>query len=196
MLTYLGGGVGTQILLSCDLDKYDERWELSPKKAVLMVSDHRLLAKRLSPLCNSKACRGSKPSCNKKSRLPKAILLDLRQSGDFAAAHVRGSHSSPLTNLSSKTGDIFADSDALHMHWTNLRRKFAVEDGEDDDDDVVGRLGSKVKKASSSPLLVICYDGETSRLATSILRAKGHEAFSVLGGFGALLGYVREGMNE
>lgn len=58
------------------------------------------------------------------------------------------------------------------MHWTNLRVKFGEE---------VDRLGSK-----TSPLLVLCYDGETSRLATSILRAAGYTGLSVSGGFLAL----------
>lgn len=35
-------------------------------------------------------------------------------------------------------------------------------------------------------LLIICYDGDSSRVATSVLRAKGYQADSVRGGFKAL----------
>lgn len=35
-------------------------------------------------------------------------------------------------------------------------------------------------------VLLLCYDGDSARVATSVLRAKGHEADSVRGGFRAL----------
>lgn len=42
--------------------------------------------------------------------------------------------------------------------------------------------------------LVICYDGDTSRVATSVLRAKGYAADSIRGGFSnfALLDQVSQ----
>lgn len=85
--------------------------------------------------------------------------------------------SSPLKQLTERTGDIYSDSNALHMHWRNLKSKFEAESA---------RLGSK-----TSPLLVLCYDGETSRLAVSILRAQGYSAFSVFGGYHALMDSVK-----
>ena len=88
-----------------------------------------------------------------------------------------GSLSSPLKHLTERTGDIFADSNALRMHWTNLRAKFADE---------ATRLGTK-----SSSLVILCYDGETSRLAVSILRAQGYTAFSVFGGYSMMVDCVK-----
>lgn len=35
-------------------------------------------------------------------------------------------------------------------------------------------------------VLLLCYDGDSARVATSVLRAKGHEAESIRGGFRAL----------
>lgn len=35
-------------------------------------------------------------------------------------------------------------------------------------------------------ILVLCYDGDSARVATSVLRAKGYEADSIRGGFKAL----------
>lgn len=63
------------------------------------------------------------------------------------------------------------------MHWKNLKVKFDAESA---------RLGSK-----NSSLVVLCYDGETSRLAVSILRAQGYSAFSVFGGYHALMDCVK-----
>lgn len=88
-----------------------------------------------------------------------------------------GSMSSPLKQLTERTGDIYSDSNALHMHWKTLKVKFEAE---------ATRLGSK-----TSSLLVLCYDGETSRLAVSILRAQGYAAFSVFGGYHALVDCVK-----
>jgi rhodanese-related sulfurtransferase len=127
-------------------------------------------AKRICRPYDGQSCRG-KLAC-KRPRFSEAAILDLRQSKDYEAGHIRGSQSSPLKNLTEKTGDIFQDPNALPMHRTNLRVKFSEE---------VDRLGSK-----TSPLFVLCYDGETSRLATSILRAAGYTRLSVSGGFSAL----------
>ena len=165
----------TQILLGCDLDRYDERWELTPKQGAGMLA-RRLRTKRACLQCERRSCQG-KRSCNNNSSgtgtgTSKVMVLDLRQSLDFNAGHVLGAQSSPLKHLTVRTGDIFGDPHSLNMHWTNLRAKF---------DDEAARLGSK-----ATPLLVLCYDGEASRLATSILRARGHKAFSVFGGFSAL----------
>lgn len=114
--------------------------------------------------------------CNS-SGTSKITILDLRQKHDFEKEHMSGSMSSPLKQLTERTGDIYSDSNALHMHWKNLKAKFI--------DDCV-RLGSK-----TSSLLVLCYDGETSRLAVSILRAQGYSAFSVFGGYRALVDCVK-----
>lgn len=133
-----------------------------------------LQAECLYPLCDSLACR-SKLACNS-LQLSNTVILDLRRAEDFEAEHILGARSSPLKNLTSKTGDIFDDPQALHVYWTNLILKFS------DEAETIGWI--------ASPLLVLCYDGEVSRLATSLLRAQGHEAYSVLGGFPAFLGKI------
>lgn len=63
------------------------------------------------------------------------------------------------------------------MLWMCLVVKFADE---------ADTLGS-----TTSPLLVLCYDAEVSRLATSLLRAQYYEAYSVVSGFPALLGKIK-----
>ncbi|KAL8733934.1 MAG: hypothetical protein Q9181_003385 [Wetmoreana brouardii] len=68
--------------------------------------------------------------------------------------------------------DVFGNPEALHTLWKGLKIKF------DDDQEC---LSSK-----KQPIIVLCYDGDTSQIATSMLRAKGYKAFSVCGGFLAL----------
>ena len=104
-------------------------------------------------------------------------VVDLRQSIDFQKDHVTGSINSPLNTLTPMTKDIFGDPNAIYTHWGNLKTNFDAE-GE--------RLGPK-----GSVILVLCYDGETSRLATSILRARNYTAFSVMAGFPALRSYLQ-----
>lgn len=48
------------------------------------------------------------------------------------------------------------------------------------------RDGRLVSHLGSHHVLVLCYNGDTARVATSVLRAKGLEADSVRGGFHAL----------
>jgi rhodanese-related sulfurtransferase len=132
--------------------------------------------KRSRLLCSSKSCNKNRLLQQSRSST-KQVVLDLRQQRDFDAVHIRESINSPLEGLDSETGDIFEDSKQIQLFWTKLRTKFSKET------DILG-----LKKYS---LLVICYDGETSRLATSILRSKDYTAYSVLGGFQAFGEYVK-----
>ena len=99
-------------------------------------------------------------------------FLDLRQREDFEAEHIPQSMSSPLKSLTPAIRDLFGDPETLHMIWTRLQTKF-----------IKGEKGLSPKRL---PIVILCYDGDTSQMATSILRAKGYTAFSVCGGFCAL----------
>ncbi|RDL35206.1 uncharacterized protein BP5553_07137 [Venustampulla echinocandica] len=166
-----------EILLKCDQDRYDERWELTPEEAVLAVS--RKIKDNQGPLrrsCNRQSCR-ERASC-RSYRRTQPTVLDIRQGSDFRKGHIQGSISSPLKNLSEMTEDVFGDPNAIYLHWGNLKSKFDLEGH---------RIGSK-----HSPVLILCYDGDISRLATSMLRGRGYTAFGVQGGFPALRLYLKE----
>lgn len=98
--------------------------------------------------------------------------LDLRQPEDFETEHIPQSMSSPLNGLTPAIPDLFGDPDTLHTIWTGLQTKF--------------ERSERLISPKSLPIVILCYDGDTSQVATSILRAKGHTAFSVCGGFSAL----------
>ncbi|MCJ1265025.1 hypothetical protein MMC22_004900 [Lobaria immixta] len=158
-----------KILLSCDQDKYNESWVLKPIQAKQMLSCNGQGKQRLQ-VCNHRSCRGQL-SCSK-NRTSQTTFLDLRQRKDFETGHIRRSLSSPLKDLSPTMQDVFGNTDALHKLWKGLQIKF---DG-----------GEKILGSKKLAVIVLCYDGEISQMATSILRAKGYTAFSVCGGFPAL----------
>ncbi|KAF1984277.1 tryptophan synthase beta subunit-like PLP-dependent enzyme [Aulographum hederae CBS 113979] len=174
-----------QILLTCDQNKHDERWELSPNQAIQMLTSRVLASttsKLLRPSCKRPSCR-RKTICNSSSRLSSKIsILDLRQPADFAAGHLFGSQSSPLKNLTVETGDVFGDAEVLRTMWMGLKEKFEGKEAEE-----------LLEKKKKGPLVVLCYDGETGRLATSLLRKRGVKAFSVRRGWEGLRCCLKEG---
>jgi rhodanese-related sulfurtransferase len=113
----------------------------------------------------------SMEKCTKDQRIAGPKILDLRSAEDFDAAHVPNSISSPLAEMTKDSGSPFDSVAVLEQQWTALKKKFAEE-----------TFSSLFAEVSSDGLLLICYNGETSRLATAILRSQGVVASSVRGG--------------
>jgi cysteine synthase A len=140
---------------------YDGRWELSPQQC------HEKLGIDISDV-QQKA-----PSC--KQCVDKGIkIIDLRSAKDFEACHIRGSLSMPLDSLTSDLPSPFASADVMERQWKELCGKFSENDG--------GALGFATM-SDWEDVLVVCYTGDTARVATSILRKKGIQAFSLESGF-------------
>ena len=106
---------------------------------------------------------------------PQNRVLDLRQPGDFYAWHLPGSMNLPLSSLGPHSPSPFSDPGVLEAQWVELENIFR-------DEALVSELGRL-------HVLVVCYDGDSARVATSVLRAKGLEADSVRGGYHALRMY-------
>lgn len=102
-------------------------------------------------------------------------VLDLRKPLDFYAWHLPGSMNLPLSSVGPHTPSPFSDPGVLEAQWVELEKIFT-------DDALVSDLGRH-------HILVVCYDGDSARVATSVLRAKGVEADSVRGGHRALKMY-------
>jgi cysteine synthase A len=81
----------------------------------------------------------------------------------------------PLSSAGPHTASPFSDPELLEAQWVELEKIFT-------DDALVSDLGRH-------HVLVVCYDGDSARVATSVLRAKGIEADSVRGGHRALKMY-------
>jgi rhodanese-related sulfurtransferase len=109
------------------------------------------------------------------------LILDLRNKAAFRAQHIPGSVNTPLEVLTPDLadGDLFGDPEAVFKVWNPMQTLFA------------GREMTKLledTKQGRRAVVVVCYDGDASRLATAMLRDRGLEALSVQGG---LAGFVQ-----
>jgi rhodanese-related sulfurtransferase len=104
---------------------------------------------------------------------PKVALIDLRKPDDYAANNISGSYNMPLQSLSSGSPSPFFDAAILERQWNELETMFSPD-----------RIGAY--DLSGKNVAVICYTGDTARVATSVLRAKGLSASSIKGGFRAV----------
>ena len=105
------------------------------------------------------------------------LVLDLRSAKDFYAGHLPQAINVPLESLSAGQTSPFYDSMTLETQWLELERILGgcmVFQGVD----ALSLQGKRV--------LLVCYDGDTARVGTSVLRAKGVLADSVKGGAAAL----------
>ncbi|KAF2271446.1 tryptophan synthase beta subunit-like PLP-dependent enzyme [Westerdykella ornata] len=108
------------------------------------------------------------------SELQDFMVLDLRPDSIFGTSHLRHSYNFPLPMIKD---DLFGDAKAVQQRWMQLNGLFNEESW----------LWTNKRE-----MLVLCGDGDSSRMATAMLRAKGCEAYCVEGGFPALeLTYVR-----
>ena len=165
-------------LLDVDTDEYDGRWEISAHSAMTMLygedwnedwNEHK------HPLCGKAISNGVIHNNSvKPEQSLKVTVIDLRSSKDFDDEHVCGAISTPLANLTAATPRPSDNVDTLQQQWKDLKAKCEGEE-----------LKNALNTASNS-CLVLCYNGETSRMATAIMRAQGVEACSVMGGMVAL----------
>lgn len=103
---------------------------------------------------------------------PACCILDLRTAVDFDSWHLPGSVNVPLRSLSLHTAKPFANPDVLEALCLEMQTLFSDD--------------SKLAQLVSHHVLVICYNGDTARIATSVLRAQGVQADSLRGGYQAL----------
>ncbi|CAG8274122.1 unnamed protein product [Penicillium nalgiovense] len=148
-------------LKKVDLHRYDESWERDALEVLpQFYGSPRAFAQSLLSEIVLK---------------PQNRVLDLRQQDDFHAWHLPGSVNLPLSSVGPHSPSPFSDPVVLEAQWVELEKIFK-------DDVLVSDLGRH-------HVLVVCYDGDSARVATSVLRAKGLEADSVRGGHHALRMY-------
>lgn len=150
-----------QRLAKVDLHRYDESWERDALDVLPQIyGSPRSLIQSLQGEIKIK---------------PHHQVLDLRRAPDFHVWHLPGSINLPLGSIGAHIASPFANAAILEAQWVELEQIF--------NDD---RLISDLRGAH---ILVVCYDGDTARVATSVLRARGLEADSVRGGYSALREY-------
>ncbi|KAH8731929.1 tryptophan synthase beta subunit-like PLP-dependent enzyme [Phaeosphaeriaceae sp. PMI808] len=102
------------------------------------------------------------------------VLIDLRKPNDFISDNIPGSYNLPLQSLNSTTPSPFFDAAVLERQWKEI-------------DNMLSLNTINAYDLSDRNVGVICYNGDTARVTTSILRAKGIAASSIKGGFQALI---------
>lgn len=117
---------------------------------------------------------------------PNTQILDFRRKSDFEAFHLPNSVNIPLSALRNGTahGSPFADPvgdcSMLEEIWLELEGLFSVSAGKNPAAEaLMGILRGK-------SVLTMCYDGDSARVANSVLRAKGVTSDSIRGGYAAL----------
>ncbi|CAI7619757.1 unnamed protein product [Penicillium pancosmium] len=144
-------------LTKVDLHRYDEAWERDALEVLPEVyGSPRSLAE--TPL-------------REITLKPQHRVIDLRKAADFGEWHLPESINLPLISAGPHTPSPFSDPTVLEAQWVELEQIFH--------DRLVSDLGSH-------HVVVVCYDGDTARVATSVLRARSIEADSVRGGYRAL----------
>ncbi|KAF4496191.1 cysteine synthase A [Fusarium agapanthi] len=170
-------------LLKVDLYRYDEKWEKSASEALDAFFDVDREALLDMVLADPKvgSVNTVELQCILRSKQDTTII-DLRQADDFIMFHLPGAVNMPFAQ--SGTPSPFSDSKLLESLWKNLEGVFKAPGAE-----FQSLLSGRRR------ILLTCYDGDSARVATSILRAKGHEADSIRGGFQAL-NKIRQSSNQ
>ncbi|KAI0977599.1 tryptophan synthase beta subunit-like PLP-dependent enzyme [Xylaria arbuscula] len=157
--------IKNQELTKVDKYRYDEAWErncLDVLRDFFEVPNMFALLHRIRSSANLSLQDILVPRVD-------VSIIDLRQPSDFHSSQVPGSTNLPIALPTSSSP--FSDPAVMITVWTQLEETFSSIEP------------SLLSVLQDKRVLVICYDGDTSRVATSVLRAKGYEADSIQGGF-------------
>lgn len=103
----------------------------------------------------------------------RTLLVDIRPQQDYAKGHVRAARSIPL---SATDVSFSGDARAVEERWREISSA------------INGPVWPEIPTEPPHQLLIMCGDsGQSGRMAVAILRAKGVDAFSIEGGYDALV---------
>lgn len=162
-----------QNLQNVDLHRYDEAWEKDAEDVFMKIPQTSIVHTEDAQLPSTPRYVDTS-SASLIPRLPNTVIIDLRQSEDYEALHIPGSENVPI--VESKDWKPFSDASVLEKLWLKLEAAF----------DPTTKTGQMIQEDRQRPIVLLCYDGNSARVATSVLRAKGFEADSVRGGIDAL----------
>ncbi|GAC93444.1 cysteine synthase [Pseudozyma hubeiensis SY62] len=129
--------------------------------------------------------------------LLRPAIIDLRSRAEFAAGHLAHARNIPLSSLNADDPSPYQDAVLLATQFTELNKRFVEQPRVEHQcpGNGVAELNQlelaemlECLRRSEREVLVVDYDGETARLAVSVLRHAGVKAYSVVGGWGALKG--------
>ncbi|KAL2365438.1 hypothetical protein RJZ56_001682 [Blastomyces dermatitidis] len=150
--------IHNQNLIKADRYRYDDSWERLPSDLL----PHFYEPPEAVKMYCWTAIRAK----------PKTYIVDLRKKADYESWHVPDAINIPLSSLTSAEPSPFADAKVLEAQWLEL-------------EDIFSQVNNS-SNFNDQRVLVLCYNGDTARVATSILRAKSVEADCVRGGYQAI----------
>ncbi|KAM0385817.1 hypothetical protein ACHAPY_000363 [Fusarium culmorum] len=169
-------------LLKVDLYRYDEKWERTASEAIDAFFDVDRGALLDMVLADPKSASVSTIDLHGILRSRQdTTIIDLRQPQEFSNFHLPGAVNIPFVN--DNTPSPFSDAKLLETLWKSLEDTFKKPN-----QDLQSLLQDR-------RILLTCCDGDSARVATSVLRAKGYEADSIRGGFQAL-NKMRDSSNQ
>ncbi|GKT41234.1 putative small nuclear ribonucleoprotein F [Colletotrichum spaethianum] len=163
-------------LQKVDLHRYDEAWEKDPIEIFMQIPQASIIDTEDAQLPSTPRYIDAS-SASLIPRLPNVIIIDLRKSEDFQMNHVSGSEN--ISIVESTDWKPFSDATVLEKLWLKLEATF----------DPKTETGKTLEAHRQKPIVVLCYDGDSARVATSVLRAKGFGADSIRGGMRALMDF-------
>ncbi|KAK2873629.1 hypothetical protein FQN49_002218 [Arthroderma sp. PD_2] len=129
----------------------------------------RLSGVKRENILDSLKLRSDQPRC----------VIDVRRPADFHKWHLPGAMNVPLHSLTESTAKPFSDAVVLEAQWLEIEGWFSQS---------TEKVSALMElKESGIRVMIVCYNGDTSRVATSVLRAKGIEAWCIRGGCQALV---------
>lgn len=152
-----------QRLLGTDRYRYDDKWERDYSAALqdFFGADKTVVDQVLRQATELELESLAQPKAG-------TTVIDLRQASDFDQFHLPGSVNMPFVQRG--TPSPFSDTDVLEDLWGRLENTFKEPDQ---------KLEALIQ---GKRVLLVCYDGNSSRVAASVLRAKGCEADCIRGG--------------
>lgn len=165
-----------QELFAVDQHVYSFRWEIDPRESQQQLPGIIPHIKKLGLGEGSGGTTdGDLDSSSRSIR-----FVDLRSRNDFESCHITGAYSSPLPGSVAETKSPydFGDTKVLLDQWKELNLMLRSPEA------------SQWLCTKGSPLVVICYNGDTSRILTAILRAQGVEAYSFRDGMPGVIKYL------
>ncbi|KAF4637610.1 hypothetical protein G7Y89_g481 [Cudoniella acicularis] len=163
-------------LLTIDTHFYDPAWELEPADALTMLhgGEKARNCQKMTSNDGHECLLVSGRGPDQTSPLAAVRIIDIRSAADFATHRLCGAINLPFSSVSSTSMSPFEDIAVLEAQWKEGKKIL-------DKNKLTALVGSE-----KSVMVVICYNGESARMSTSILRAQKIQAFSVKGGMPAM----------
>ncbi|KAF2257921.1 cysteine synthase B [Lojkania enalia] len=116
-------------------------------------------------------------------------ILDIRPSTEFVVTHLPGAINIPIKSLTAESASPWRDSHVMATQWTELESIFGG--GSLETASPIAQILSQKKK-----VLLVCKNGDTARIAASILGAKGATTENLRGGMQGFESWVKAAMSK